>query len=109
MPTELQETATTIYHETKKEYSLEKIRDVILATQSATVLQFEKGLLPNITPLWKERSVSFESTVKVRLKEKLIEGIEKGITTNGDLIIQTSKGKETISIGEIEQVVGFED
>lgn len=105
---ELQKTATTIYHETEKEFSLEKIRDVILATQSAVVLQFEKGLLPNITPLWKERSVSFESTIKVRLKEKLIEGVEKGITPNGDLIIKTSTGEEIISVGEIEQVIGFE-
>jgi BirA family biotin operon repressor/biotin-[acetyl-CoA-carboxylase] ligase len=106
---ELQETATTIYHETKKEFSLEKIRGVILATQSAIVLQFEKGLLPNITPLWKERSVNFESIVKIRLKEKLVEGVEKGITTNGDLIIQTNTGKEIISFGEIEQEEGFED
>lgn len=105
---ELQKTATTIFHESGKEYSIEKIRDVILTTQRAIVLQFEKGLLPNITTLWKERSVSFDSTVKVRLKEKVIEGVEKGITLNGDLIIQTSVGEEIISVGEIEQVIGFE-
>jgi hypothetical protein len=39
----------------------------------------------------------------------LIEGVEKGITSNGDLIISTSTGKEIISIGEIEQVIGLED
>jgi len=109
LPEELQKTATTIYHETGKEFSLDKIRDVILITQSAIVKEFEMGLLPNITTLWKERSVSFESTIKVRLKEKLIEGVEKGITTNGDLIIQTSAGEEIVSFGEIEQVIGFED
>ncbi len=109
LPEELQKTATTIYNESGKKFSLVKIRDVIITTQRAIVLQFEKGLLPNITTLWKERSVSFDSTVKIRLKEKVIEGIEKGITLNGDLIIQTSEREEIISVGEIEQVIGFED
>lgn len=109
LPEELQKTATTIYNESGKEFSLDKIRDVIITTQRAIVLQFEKGLLPNITTLWKERSVSFDSTVKIRLKEKVIEGIEKGITLNGDLIIQTTEREEIISVGEIEQVIGFED
>lgn len=109
LPDDLQKTATTIYNESGKEFSLDKIRDVIITTQRAIVKQFEKGLLPNITTLWKERSVSFDSTVKIRLKEKVIEGIEKGITLNGDLIIQTSEREEIISVGEIEQVIGFED
>ncbi|NHJ32552.1 MAG: biotin--[acetyl-CoA-carboxylase] ligase [Asgard group archaeon] len=109
LPEELQKTATTVFHESGKEFSLDKIRDVIITTLGAILKQFGKGLLPNITSLWKERSVSFESTVKIRMKEKNIEGIEKGITTNCDLIIETKDRKEIISSGEIEQVLGFMD
>ncbi len=105
LPTEIQKTATTIYHETGKEFSLDKIRDVILASLNAILLQFEKGLLPNFAPIWNERSISIGSTIKVQLKEKVIEGIEKGITSNGDLIIETAAGEEIISVGEIEQVL----
>jgi len=108
LPEEVQQIATTIYQETGKEFSLEKIRDVILTSLNAVLLQFKKGLLPNITPIWKERSQSFESTVRVRMKDLLIEGIEKGITSNGDLIIQTAIGEELISVGEIEQVFGLD-
>ncbi|MFX1537153.1 MAG: biotin--[acetyl-CoA-carboxylase] ligase, partial [Promethearchaeota archaeon] len=106
LPEEIRENSTSIKNELGgKEFSLEKIRDAVLDAQDQIMLEFKEGEISDLSKDWNNRSFTINSLLSINLGEKIIEGIEQGITPTGALIIKTLNGNEKIiSSGEVRLV-----
>ena len=54
-----------------------------------------------IRNLWLKNAVNLNEKILVNLPDRQVEGVFKGLTNNGELILDTSEGENIISSGEV--------
>ncbi len=104
LPDEVRKIATSINCETQKEHPIEKILDLLISVYDQIIDDLEIGVTLDLSDNWVKRSHTYNSNITVKTANQIIEGIEVGLTSNGELIIKTTDGEHKISIGEIEQI-----
>ena len=102
-PKELQTTATSISIEQNDIVNIEDIFSLVLNAQNKIFRNPSLERNIDIWGSWSLRSYTFNSEVIVDMFDEKIIGIEKGITSKGELLISFETGEtRTISAGEIQ-------
>ncbi|NHJ41424.1 MAG: biotin--[acetyl-CoA-carboxylase] ligase [Asgard group archaeon] len=101
-PIHLANTATSISNEIGHDFSLEKIKDIIIKTNHDIFSELESRKLTDLSSIWNDWSITYEKEIQIKSDDEEILGVEKGITKFGDLSVNLKDGtRKNISIGEI--------
>ena len=101
-PEEIAQMAGSLYTETGKHYSRAKLVAAVLECfEHYYALFLEKEDLSLIQQAYNELLVNQEKEVRVLDSKEPFEGIAKGITEKGELMVDTEKGRKLVSSGEV--------
>lgn len=99
---EIADVATSLYIETGKKY---KRADIVEAIMEQFEIYYQKyletGDLSNIMEAYNEQLINRGQKVCVLDPKGSYEGIARGITATGELIVETEEGEKQISSGEV--------
>jgi BirA family biotin operon repressor/biotin-[acetyl-CoA-carboxylase] ligase len=87
-PQKLQESATSLKEELKKEVSMEKIIEDILYEIEINYETFKKGNIDYLLNEWKRLSDTIGKKVKIKMRTEVIEGEAVAVTREGELVIK---------------------
>lgn len=103
LPIELSNNVTSLLIEQNYVVDLDDILKIIIEAQNDT---FEKSFIErniDIWGNWPKKSFTYNSEVVVDIFDEKVIGIEKGITSKGELVISFETGEtRKISVGEIQ-------
>ncbi|MBN1329617.1 MAG: biotin--[acetyl-CoA-carboxylase] ligase [Candidatus Heimdallarchaeota archaeon] len=103
-PHEIEEIATSMQIELKKEFSLNDIEEVIINSYQELIIELLESNLERISEIWKDFSYTFNSFINIQSGSQQITGKEIGITETGNLKIEKNGKNELISMGEISLI-----
>lgn len=81
--------------------SRNQVVGVLLDELIKTIELFDKQGFEPMQNYWVERDVFYERQVNLILPNKTKQGVVKGVTRKGQLMLQTDKGVEVITAGEL--------
>lgn len=81
--------------------SRNEVVGVLLDELIKTIELFDKQGFEPMQNYWVERDVFYERQVNLILPNKTKQGVVKGVTRKGQLMLQTDKGVEVITAGEL--------
>ncbi|MFZ3131388.1 MAG: biotin--[acetyl-CoA-carboxylase] ligase [Desulfosporosinus sp.] len=94
--------ATTLFEILKYDVDLNILAAKILKNLEKQVLSLEKKEFEGLRVRWLERAVSLGEEVRILLGEQVIQGIFKGITIDGALLLETEDGEKSFIAGEVQ-------
>ncbi|MDQ7092815.1 biotin--[acetyl-CoA-carboxylase] ligase [Desulfosporosinus sp. PR] len=84
------------------EVDLNKLTATILRHLENQVIALEKNLFKELCLNWTARAVGLGSEVKVLRGEQIFHGVFKGISQDGELLLNTEQGTMCFSAGEVQ-------
>ncbi|KGP75563.1 biotin--acetyl-CoA-carboxylase ligase [Desulfosporosinus sp. Tol-M] len=94
--------ATTLFEILKYDVDLNKLAATILINLDKQVIFLEKKEFEELRVRWLKRAVSLGEEVRIMLGEQVIQGIFKGITIDGALLLETEDGEKSFIAGEVQ-------
>lgn len=94
--------ATTLLEVLKVEVDLNILAATILKHLEKQVISLEGKAFEELRVRWLERAVSLGKEVRILRGEQVIQGIFKGITIDGSLLLETEAGEKSFSAGEVQ-------
>jgi len=94
--------ATTLFEILKNDVDLNILAATVLNYLEKQVISLEKKEFEELRLRWLERAVSLGEEVRILRGEQVIEGIFKGITIDGALLLQTEDGEKSFTAGEVQ-------
>lgn len=93
--------ATTLLEILKHDVDLNILAATILKNLENQVTSLEKKSFEELRVNWLARAVSLGEEVRILQGEQVIQGIFKGITIDGALLLETEKGEKCFFAGEV--------
>ncbi|MHB8073381.1 biotin--[acetyl-CoA-carboxylase] ligase [Desulfosporosinus fructosivorans] len=94
--------ATTLFEILGYEVDLNILAAGILKHLEKQVLSLEKRAFEELRENWSERATGLGEEVRILRGEQVIQGIFKGITIDGALLLETNDGEKSFSAGEVQ-------
>ena len=94
--------ATTLLEILKVDVDLNILAATILKHLEKQVISLEGKAFEELRVCWLERAVSLGEEVRILRGEQVIQGVFKGITTDGALLLETEDGEKSFSAGEVQ-------
>lgn len=94
--------ATTLLEVLKVDVDLNILAATILKHLEKQVISLEGKAFEELRVCWLERAVSLGKEVRILRGEQVIQGIFKGITIDGVLLLETEGGEKSFSAGEVQ-------
>jgi len=94
--------ATTLFEILKKDVDLNILAVTILKHLEKQVISLEEEAFEELKLCWLERAVGLGEEVKILRGEQVTQGIFKGITIDGALLLETEDGEKSFSAGEVQ-------
>jgi len=94
--------ATTLYEILGHEVDLNDLAAEILKHLENQVINLENKAFEELRLNWLERAVSLGEEVRILRGEQVTQGIFKGITIDGALLLETEDGEKNFSAGEVQ-------
>lgn len=94
--------ATTLFEILKNEVNLNILAATILKNLEQHLISLEKKAFEELRVSWLERAVGLGAEVRILWAEQVIQGIFKGITIDGALLLETEDGEKSFSGGEVQ-------
>ena len=101
LPKELQKISTSLKKETKKSVETLPLLASLLESFERFYVSLKNGNMDLLRKTWLTYSSTIGSTVKVNTGKDMITGNAVDLGENGELIVQTNKGKKEIITGDI--------
>jgi len=95
-------TATTLYEILGEEVDLNLLAAGILKQLEQELMSLENKKFEELRLKWTERAVGLGEEVRVLRGEQVLEGIFKGISIDGALLLETGEGEISFSAGEVQ-------
>ena len=93
--------AITLYELLGYEVDLNRLAAGILRYLESELMALEHKEFAELRLKWSERAVGLGKEVRVLRGEQVIEGIFKGISIDGSLLLETGEGEKSFSAGEV--------
>lgn len=84
--------------------SFSKIRDKLLEEFSKYYHIWLEDGFGKISALWLKNASGLGQKIAANLEEKTVEGVFKGLTSTGELVLETSEGERIITSGEVHAI-----
>lgn len=94
--------ATTLYEILGYEVDLNKMAAGILKHLEDELMSLEKKAFEELRVSWSERVVGLGEEVRILRGEQVYQGIFKGISIDGALLLETKDGEKSFSAGEVQ-------
>ena len=94
--------ATTLYEILGYEVDLNILAAAVLKHLENELISLEKKAFEELRKNWSERAVGLGEEVKILRGEQVFQGIFKGISIDGALLLETEEGERSFSAGEIQ-------
>ena len=94
--------ATTLSDILKVNVDLNILAATILKHLEKQVISLEGKAFEDLRECWLERAVSLGEEVRILRGDEVIQGVFKGITINGALLLETEDGEKSFSAGEVQ-------
>jgi len=94
--------ATTLLEILKVEVDLNILAATILKHLEKQVISLENDEFEQLKTCWLERAVSLGEEVRILRGEQVIQGVFKGITIDGALLLETETGEKSFTAGEVQ-------
>lgn len=94
--------ATTLYEILGQEVNLNSLAVAILGQLAKQVRALEDNDFEGLRSRWLEKAVGLGQEVTVWQEGQAIQGVLKGITLDGTLLLETGKGEISFAAGEIQ-------
>ena len=94
--------ATTVLEILTDDVDLNLLAATLLKHLEEQVIALEKKAFEELRVSWLERAVGLGEEVRVLRGEQVIQGIFKGITIDGALLLETEDGEVNFSAGEVQ-------
>lgn len=94
--------ATTLYEILGYEVDLNILAAAILKHLENELINLEKKAFEQLRLSWSERAVGLGEEVRILRGEQVFQGIFKGISIDGALLLETEDGKKSFSAGEVQ-------
>jgi len=94
--------ATTLFEILRNNVDLNILVATLLKHLDKQVIALEKKAFEELRASWLARAVSLGEEVRILRGEEVIQGIFKGITIDGALLLQTENGEKSFSAGEVQ-------
>lgn len=94
--------ATTLLEILKVDVDLNILAATILKHLEKQVISLEGKAFEELRVCWLERAVSLGEEVRILRGEQVIQGVFKGITIDGALLLETEDGEKSFSAGEVQ-------
>lgn len=101
LPEDLADTATSVCIEIGALVDHEVFVPVFLRQLDLVYQRFHAQGFAALTDVWNSRDALRERRVRLNTGPHILEGIAKGISPNGALVLETHEGRQQISAGEI--------
>lgn len=95
-------TATTLHEILGREIDLNILAAKILKNLEKQLISLEKRTFEELRTSWLQRAVGVGEEVKVLQGEQVYQGIFKGISIDGALLLETDRGEKSFSAGEVQ-------
>lgn len=95
-------TATTLQDILGYEVDLNKLAATILKHLENQVIALEGKLFEELCSNWTARAVGLGEEVRVLRGEQVFQGVFKGISQDGELLLSTEQGEKQFSAGEVK-------
>src|SRR5680860_158764 len=94
--------ATTLFEILKDDVDLNILAATILKYLEKQVISLEKKAFEELRVCWLERAVGLGEEVKILQGKQVFQGIFKGITIDGALLLETEGEEQSFSAGEVQ-------
>jgi len=94
--------ATTLFEILRDNVDLNILVATLLKHLDKQVIALEKKAFEELRVRWLGSAVSLGEEVRILRGEQLIQGIFKGITIDGALLLETEEGEKSFSAGEVQ-------
>ena len=94
--------ATTLYEILGYEVDLNLLAAAVLKHLENALISLEKKAFEELRLNWSERAVGLGEEVRILRGEQVFQGIFKGISIDGALLLETEEGEKSFSAGEIQ-------
>lgn len=94
--------ATTLYEILGYEVDLNILAATILKHLENKVISLEQKAFNELRLSWLERAVGLGEEVRVLQRERAVQGVFKGISIDGALLLETENGEKSFSAGEVQ-------
>ena len=94
--------ATTLFEILKDDVDLNILAATILKHLEKQIISLEKKAFEDLRVRWLERAVSLGEEVRILRGDQVIQGIFKGITIDGALLLETQDEVKSFSAGEVQ-------
>ncbi|SPF36346.1 Biotin-(acetyl-CoA-carboxylase) ligase [Candidatus Desulfosporosinus infrequens] len=94
--------ATTLFEILGYEVDLNILAAMILKHLEKEVISLENKTFEKLRLRWTERAVGLGGEVKIIQGEQIFQGVFKGISTDGALLLETEDGEKSFSAGEVQ-------
>ena len=94
--------ATTLFEILKHDVDLNILAATILKNLEKQVISLEKKAFEELRVSWLERAIGLGEEVRILRGDHVIQGIFKGITIDGALLLETEEGENSFLAGEVQ-------
>jgi len=94
--------ATTLFEILRDDVDLNILAATILKHLEKQVISLERKAFEELRVCWLERAVGLGEEVIILRGEQVIQGIFKGITIDGALLLKTEDGEKSFTAGEVQ-------
>jgi len=94
--------ATTLFEILRTDVDLNILAATILKHLEKQIIALEKQAFEELRARWLERAVGLGEEVRILRGEQVSQGIFKGITIDGALLLETENGEESFTAGEVQ-------
>jgi BirA family biotin operon repressor/biotin-[acetyl-CoA-carboxylase] ligase len=104
-PVELQDSCISLREIFGEKIPKRELTLRIIQEQKILLESLAQNNLPAINNLWATKSYTFNQMIQVKTNEQEMSGIEKGVTSTGELMLYTSSGEmKKIVFGDVQLV-----
>ena len=94
--------ATTLYEILGYEVDLNSLTASILMHLETELMSLERKAFEELRLSWSERAVGLGEEVRILRGEQVFQGIFKGISIDGALLLEMRDGEQSFSAGEVQ-------
>jgi len=94
--------ATTLYDILGYEVDLNILAATILKHLENRLMSLERRAFEELRLSWSERAVGLGEEVRILRGEQVVQGVFKGISIDGALLLDTERGEQSFSAGEVQ-------
>ena len=95
-------TGTTLYEILRYEVDLNLLAAGVLKHLEKELMSLEKKEFEELRLKWSERAIGLGEGVRILRGDQVIEGVFKGISIDGALLLETEGGERSFSAGEVQ-------